>query len=221
MHLTEQTFIQANTAVLCPPLVPEIKLHLASEDLDFWQMTQDDLDNLEIPPPFWAFAWAGGQALTRYLLDNPALVRGKRVLDFAAGCGMTAIAAARLGADAVTATEIDPYALAALELNAGLNKVCLDISSENVVGKRDGGWDLVLAGDVCYEQPMTDQVMGWLRGLAIQGALVLVGDPKRSYFPKDSLEFITAYGVKTSSELEDTDLRNAAVWRVLPADQGA
>ena len=208
-------FIRANSEVLEAPLVPGIRLHLASEVIPLWQATETELAATGLPPPFWAFAWAGGQAIARYLLDHPEVVAGKRVLDFATGGGLQAIAAKRAGAAAVEAVDIDPFACAAAGLNAALNGVEIQVTCRDLVGEPNPGWDVVLAGDVCYEGPMTLRIEAWLRAIAGAGTLVLLGDPGRSYLPKEGLERIVAYAVKTSRELEDTDLRNAAVWRVL------
>ncbi|MDH3595424.1 MAG: 50S ribosomal protein L11 methyltransferase [Rhodospirillales bacterium] len=207
-------FIRANTAVGAAPLVPEIALHLASEVVPLWQATEADLARTGLPPPFWAFAWAGGQALARYLLDHPSVVAGKRVLDFAAGSGLAGIAAARAGAARVEAAEVDRFAAAAIGLNAALNGVALEVVEDDLVGIANPGWDLVLAGDVCYERPMAESVETWLKTLAAKGTEVLLGDPGRSYLPKAGLERVIAYSVKTSRELEDTDVRNAVVWRI-------
>ncbi len=207
-------FVEANTAVMAAPLVPEISLHLASEVVPLWQATEADLARTGLPPPFWAFAWAGGQALARYLLDQPAGVAGKRVLDFAAGCGIAGIAAARAGAAQVEAAEIDPFAAAAIDLNAVLNGATIEVIEADLVGAANPGWEVVLAGDVCYERPMAESVEAWLKGLAAEGTLVLLGDPGRSYLPKAGLERVVAYAVKTTRELEDTDVRNAVVWRL-------
>ncbi len=209
-------FVIAQTAVETAPLVPEIRLRLASEVVPLWQASEAELEAMGLPPPYWAFAWAGGQALARYLLDHPDVVAGKRVLDFAAGSGLQGIAAAKAGAAAVEASEIDPFALAAIAANAALNAVEIAVRSDDLIG-RDAGWDVVLAGDVCYERPMAEAVFAWLQALAACGALVLLGDPGRTYLPKAGLERVTAYAVRTSRELEDTDVRNAVVWRVLPA----
>jgi len=207
-------FIAANSEVLTPPLVPEIRLHLASEALPFWHTTEEQLAELDLPPPYWAFAWAGGQGLARYLLDQPEAVRGKRVLDIAAGSGLQGIAAMKAGAASVEAAEVDAYAAAAIGLNAALNGVAVTVRLEDLVGRPNPGWDVVLAGDICYEHALALRVSTWLTGLARDGALVLLGDPGRTYLPRCGLERVTAYAVKTSRALEDTDLRNAVVWRV-------
>lgn len=213
-----ESFVVANTLLQEAPLVPEIRLHLASEVVPLWQATEEALSQMGLPPPFWAFAWAGGQALARYMLDHPDVVEGRRVLDFASGCGIAAIAAARCDADKVEASEIDGFALAALRLNSMANVVEIVSRDEDLVG-RDEGWDIVLAGDICYERELADRVFVWLRTLAARGATVLIGDPGRTYLPKLGLERLIAYSVKTSRELEDSDVRNAVVWRVLP-DKG-
>jgi predicted nicotinamide N-methyase len=205
-------FVRTNTAVEVPPLIPEIRLYLATEVMPIWQATEVDLDALGVPPPYWAFAWAGGQALARYILDSPEIVAGRTVLDFASGSGLAAIAAAMAGAEAVTATDIDPYASAAIGLNAALNGVSVEVATGDMIDSR-GPWDVVLAGDICYERPLAERVTAWLRGLAESGVTVLLGDPGRTYLPKDGLDWIVRYAVKTTRELEDTDVRNAVVWR--------
>ena len=212
-------FILDNTGVVRPPHVPEIALHVATEAFDLWYKTEEELEAAGLPPPYWAFAWAGGQALARYLLDHPEVVRGKRVLDFAAGSGLQGIAAKLAGAASVEAAEIDAFACAACRLNAAANAVEITVREEDIVGTdnpapRESHWDVVLAGDVCYERPAAERITAWLRGLAGRDCLVLMGDPGRTYLPRQGLERIIAYGVKTSRELEDSDLRNAVVWKV-------
>ncbi|MEM7225217.1 MAG: 50S ribosomal protein L11 methyltransferase [Pseudomonadota bacterium] len=208
-------FVPANCRVQGPPLVPEIELYLASEGLPLWQAGEAELAAAGLPEPFWAFAWAGGQGLARYLLDNPALIASKRALDFAAGSGLAGIAAALAGANRIEAADTDPFALAALTHNGALNGVALEALAEDLIGRANPGWDVVLAGDVCYEQPLAARAFPWLKDMAAGGALVLLGDPGRSYLPKTGLERLAAYGLKTCRALEDTDLRNAVVWRVL------
>lgn len=213
--MTPDAFIRANTQLLAPPHTPEIRLHLATELVPIWQKTEEELAAIGVPPPFWAFAWAGGQALARYLLDHPDTVQGKRVLDFASGSGLSAIAAAKAGARDVLATEIDPFAIAAIGLNATANGVAIASTLEDVIG-RDDGWDTVLAGDVCYEREMAARVFTWLRSLAGRGALVLMGDPGRNYLPSSNLVEIAAYDVQTTRELEDREVRRTKVWQILP-----
>lgn len=212
-------FIRANTAVEAPPLVPEIRLRLASEAVPLWEAGERELAATGLPPPYWAFAWAGGQALARFLLDHPDRAAGKRVLDFAAGSGLPAIAAAKAGAAAVTASEIDPFAAAAVGLNAALNGVRISVVEADVIDADDDAgadWDVVLAGDVFYERDLAARVEPWLRRLAGRGATVLVGDPGRGFLPRAGLDRLIAYAVRTDRALEDTDLRNAVVWRLLP-----
>jgi predicted nicotinamide N-methyase len=212
-------FIRAYTQVLAPPLVPEVRLHQASEVTPIWEATQAKLDALGLPPPYWAFAWAGGQAIARYLLDNGAVVAGRRVLDFGTGSGLAGIAAKLAGAARVEAVDIDRFAAAAARLNAVLNGVTLEVRMEDIVGGAKPGWDLVLAGDMCYEQPLAFRVEAWLRAFAVENTLVLLGDPGRTYLPKRGLEPVAKYSVQTTRAIEDTDLRNAVVWRVLAQDR--
>ena len=210
-------FIRGNTALHQPPLVPEISLHLASEIVPIWQMTEEELEKSGLPPPFWAFAWAGGQALSRYILDNPQIVAGRRVLDFGSGSGLIGIAAMKAGALSVLAADIDPFAVASIELNAQSNGVEIAVTAEDIVGVENRGWDVVLVGDMCYERPLAERIEAWLRRLAGEGVEVLIGDPGRTYLPRTGLEKLVSYAVMTTRELEDTDVRNTSVWRVLPA----
>ncbi|WP_340115807.1 50S ribosomal protein L11 methyltransferase [Pelagibius sp. 7325] len=215
-----EDFIRANTRLEAPPLVPEVKLYLATEVVPLWEATETELAEQGLPPPFWAFAWAGGQALARYLLDHPEVVRGKRVLDFAAGSGLQGIAAKLAGAASVEAVDIDAFACAACRLNAAANGADITVKEADVVGVANAGWDVVLAGDVCYEGPAAARITAWLRSLVTDDCLVLMGDPGRTYLPRQGLERVIAYGVKTSREIEDSDLRNAVVWRVAAESQG-
>jgi predicted nicotinamide N-methyase len=209
-------FVRANTRLRSVPLVPEISLYLADEAVPLWQKTEDELGALGLAAPFWAFAWAGGQALARYVLDNPTLVAGKRVLDFASGSGLVAIAAAKVGARAVEACEIDDFAVAAIALNAQANGADVHAIRADLVG-RDQGWDVVLAADVCYEREMAARALDWLASLAARGAEVRIGDPGRTYLPRARLERIAEYRVPVTRELEDAEIKNTGVWRLLPA----
>lgn len=206
-------FVRVNTRLMRPPLVPEMILHLASEIVPIWRKTEEELAAEGVPPPFWAFAWAGGQALARFVLDNPEVVRGRRVLDFASGSGVSAIAAMRAGAASVVASEIDAFAIAAIALNARVNEVEIKSVNEDLVG-RDDGWDIVLAGDVCYERDMSERVFEWLKRLHTRGATVMIGDPKRNYLPKSDLTEVAVYDVETTRELEDREVRRTKIWRV-------
>ena len=207
-------FIRENTAIATASLVPEIRLHLATEVVPLWQATEATLEKAGLPPPYWAFAWPGGQAVARHVLDNPRLVAGRRVLDLAAGCGVAAVAAAMLGARA-SASEIDRFALAAIGLNAALNGVEVASIDRDVLDDPPGDWDTVLAGDLCYERPMADRVASWIKAQARAGVTVLMGDPGRAYKPADGLAEVARYVVPTSKDLEDRETRETIVWRVL------
>jgi predicted nicotinamide N-methyase len=212
--VTPEAFVTAHTTVARAPLVPEIALHLATEITPIWQATEDWLREKNIEPPFWAFAWPGGQATARLLLDEPRRVAGKRVLDFAAGCGIAAIAAAKSSAARVEAAEIDRLALAAIRLNAVLNGVAVETPEGDIVGA-ECRWDVILAGDVCYEAPMTAHILPWLRAMAAR-CEVWVADPGRAYLPGQGLEPMARHAVPTSLELEDRTLREVTIFRLLP-----
>lgn len=211
-------FVRAQTRLLAVPHVPEIRLHLADEAIALWQKTEDDLAELGLPPPFWAFAWAGGQALARYVLDHPETVRGRRVLDFASGSGLVAIAAAKAGASSVEAVDIDAFAAAAIEANATANRVAVTACLGDHIGQ-DLGWDVVLAGDVGYERAMAERVFDWLAALEVRGATVRIGDPGRTYLPRARLEAIAEYSVPTVGALEDNTIKRTCVWRFRAPDQ--
>jgi len=210
-------FVRGNTAIGAPPLVPEIRLHLATEVTPIWQATEESLARGPTPPPFWAFAWAGGQALARYLLDNPESVAGREVLDLCSGSGIVAIAAAKAGAARVVAADIDPFAAAAIALNAPLNDVAVAIETRDLLDRAAAGWGVVLAGDVCYEEPMASRVIALLRRTAARGRLALLGDPGRAYLPREGLVERARYIVPVSRELEDREAREGMVWEVEPA----
>ena len=210
-------FIRTNTRLQAPPHVPEISLHLADEAMDLWKLTEDELETLGLPLPFWAFAWAGGQALARWLLDHPETVRDRSVLVFAAGSGLEAIAAVKAGAARVLATEIDPFALVALELNAAMNGVRYDIAGIDVLelGFADLPFrpETVLLGDVFFERPLAERVAAFAADAVAAGSRVLVGDPGRSYLPKDRLEQLAEYRVPVTRALEDAEVKRSVVWR--------
>jgi predicted nicotinamide N-methyase len=207
-------FIRANTVLSTAPLVLEISLYLATEITPIWQATEDWLRERALEPPFWAFAWPGGQALARHVLDHPGLVAGRRVLDFAAGGGIAAIACARAGAASVEAAEIDDLAQAAIRLNAEVNGVGVTVAAGDVVGAARR-WDVILCGDVCYEAPMTAHILPWLRAMA-RDAEVWIADPGRAYLPKAGLSPIARYLVPTSLELEDRTEREVVLYRLAP-----
>lgn len=210
-----RAFIQSQTTVVTPPLTPEIRLHLATEITPIWQATEATLEASNLPPPYWAFAWPGGQALTRFLMDERQWIRGKRVLDFAAGSGLSAIGVAMAGAERAIANEIDDFAAEAIALNAEINRAPVEVLRHDLIGRHEG-WDVVLAGDVCYEKPMADRVIPWLRDLAGKGVTVLIGDPGRAYLPAQGLVEVACYDVPTTRELEDRDLRRTRVLRLMP-----
>jgi predicted nicotinamide N-methyase len=209
-------FVRDNTTIEAPPLVPEIRLHLATELTAIWQATEESLAQAQVPPPFWAFAWAGGQALARYLLDRPQLVAGMSLLDFGAGSGLVAIAAKKAGAARVVAAETDRVGAAAIALNAVLNGVSIDVMTADPIDRAAGTYAIVAAGDVCYERDMAERAVAWLRRLARAGAHVLLGDPGRDYLPRHGLRGRARYLVPTSREIEDRDSREAEVFEILP-----
>ena len=211
---TMQKFILENTTAVAPQLLPEITLRLASQSIPIWQKSEEVLGQLNVPPPYWAFAWPGGQALARYLLDNPELVASKRVLDLGSGSGLAGIAAMKAGAGHVLACDIDAYALAAAEMNAHANGVRLELTSENLLARDPGPFDVVLVGDLFYERQLAAIVLTFAERAAAAGALVLAGDPQRNYFPVGRFHRVAEYPVPVTRDLEDTELKLTAVWRV-------
>ena len=207
-----RAFILENTRLQAPPHTPELALHLADEVTPIWKMAEEALEEIGLPPPFWAFAWAGGQALARYVLDNPQVVAGRRVVDFASGSGLVGIAAMRAGAAHVLAADIDGFCGAALSLNAEANGVCVDFTDTNLLAAPAPAADVILAGDICYEKPMADAVMAWLSEARVRGTTVLIGDPGRSYFPRAGLTKLAEYQVATTRELEDQEVKKTCVW---------
>lgn len=204
-------FILANTGLQAPPHVPEIELHLADEAHDLWHRTEEELATIGLPPPFWAFAWAGGQGVARYILDHPNAVAGRTVLDFASGSGLVAIAAMKAGATSVIASDIDPFALPAIAINAAANSVALTPTLTDLIDQ-DHGWDMVLAGDVFYEKPLADRLIPWFSKLSARGARIIVGDPGRAYLPKERLEQLAVYTVPVTRALEDAEVKRTTVW---------
>ncbi len=205
-------FILANTVLTRTQFVPEIPLYLANEITPIWQASEEWLRQRNIEPPFWAFAWPGSLALARHILDNPVTVAGRRILDFAAGCGLAAIACARAGAAFVEAAEIDPFAIAAIELNAETNGVAIAMSHVDIVGSACR-WDTIICGDVCYEVPMTDHIMPWLERMSRQ-CDVWIADPGRRYLPSIGLRPLARYRVPTSLELEDRLEREVVLYQL-------
>ncbi|WP_037081576.1 class I SAM-dependent methyltransferase [Neorhizobium vignae] len=212
MKTDPQAFILENTDLMRPPHVPEIVLHLATEAHDLWLKTEEDLEKIGLPPPFWAFAWAGGQGLARHILDHPETVAGKRVLDFASGSGLVAIAAKLAGASDVLAADIDPWAASAIALNATENGVVIRSTADDQIGRAIEA-DVILAGDVFYDREFAAALIPWFTRLAGDGKLVLIGDPGRSYLPKDRLEQLAVYQVPVTRALEDSEVKKTTVWR--------
>lgn len=206
-------FIRAETRVLRPPHVPEVRLYLADDAVSLWQLTEEQLGELGLPPPFWAFAWAGGQALARYILDHPETVAGKSVLDVASGSGLVAIAAMKAGARSAVAADLDAFAFEAAKLNAALNDVVIEPRLGDALAG-DPQEDIILVGDLFYDRDIAARLYAWLSDLQQRGRGVLIGDPGRTYLPKDKLECVAAYEVPVSRALEDAEIKNAAVWRI-------
>ena len=207
------SFIRANTEAQSPPLTPEISLYLATESLPIWRQTEEELGEINVPPPYWAFAWAGGQALARYVLDNPELVAGKTVIDLGSGSGLVAIAAARAGARRVLAFDIDRLAIAAIGLNAAMNGVDVIAAERDVFESSLPDSDVLLVGDLFYERELADRILELLEIASQQGTDVLVGDPRRSYFPVKRFTQVALYEVPVTRELEDMEIKRTAVWR--------
>lgn len=204
-------FIREKTRIMAASYVPEVRLHLADDAVSLWELTEEQLGELGLPPPFWAFAWAGGQALARYVLDQPEIVRGKSVLDVASGSGLVAIAAMQAGAGRALAADIDRFAGDAALLNAALNGVTLDTTDADLIGA-DVAQDVILVGDLFYDRDLAPRVFAWLVALRDAGKQVLIGDPGRTYLPKDKLTQIAAYDIPVTRALEDAELKRAAVW---------
>ena len=209
-----EAFIRANTRLMAPPLVPELRLHLAEESLPIWRKTEEELGQLNVPPPYWAFAWAGGQALARYLLDNPDRVAGRGVLDLGCGAGLAGIAAMRAGAASVLAADIDAFAIAAARLNAEANGVTIATTGRDLLAApASPEWRLVLVGDLFYERPLAERVAAFIDSARAGGAAVLIGDPERSYFPRGRFQKAAEYRVPVTRELEDAEIKRTAVWQ--------
>jgi predicted nicotinamide N-methyase len=199
------------------PLIPEISIYVADEAVPLWHKTEEQLGEEGLPPPFWAFAWAGGQALGRYVLDHPETVRGKAVLDLASGSGLVGIAAMKAGAASVACADIDDFARTAITLNAQHNNVPIETIEDDLLATTTAqGWDVILAGDIFYERDTAQRAFAFLSDHAARGATVLIGDPGRSYLPKDKLTIRATYGVPVTRELEDTEIKQTSVWGLAP-----
>jgi predicted nicotinamide N-methyase len=212
-------FVRAHTRLARPPQVPELRLHLAEDAFGLWKRTEEEVGHPGVPPPYWAFAWPGGQALARYLLDHPTVVRGRSVFDLGSGSGLVAIAAARAGAASVTASDVDAFAVAAIGVNAEANHESVSCSLADVMGGDGVDADLVLAGDLFYERPMAERVLRFLERAESRGAEVLVGDPGREYLPRPRFKALATYEVAVPRGLEDRDVKVTNVWRPV-ADSG-
>ena len=206
-------FIRANTKILRPPHAPEIALHLADDSVALWKMTEEELGEQGLPPPFWAFAWAGGQALARHVLDHRDLVRGRCVLDVAAGSGIVAIAAMQAGAASARAVDLDPFSQTAVAMNAALNGVAVTAETADALTE-PAQEDAILVGDLFYDRDIAARLLAWLQEAARRGRLVLVGDPGRAYLPKEALEKVAEYEVPVSRDLEDREIKRTGVWRL-------
>ena len=207
-----QRFILANTMLGAPPHVPEVFLHLADEAHALWEKTEEELSEIGLPPPFWAFAWAGGQGLARYVLDQPECVAGRQVLDFAAGSGLVGIAAAKSGAARIICADIDPFTVTAMQLNAAANGVSLEPLVADLIDT-DDGWDVLLAGDIFYQKDIVDRLVPWFKVLRARGCEIIVGDPGRAYLPREHLEQLAEYRVPVTRALEDAEVKRTVVWR--------
>jgi predicted nicotinamide N-methyase len=208
-------FIEKNAQRARPPMVPEIELYLVTEITPLWRATEKLLQRENIPPPFWGFAWPGGQALARTILEDHDIVRGKRVFDFASGSGLAALAAKKAGALSVTANDVDPMAIAAMGLNAHINKLDIEVRHDNLIGKSLKDFDIILAGDFCYEWPLAGYAVEWLRGEAAQGREVIFADPGRPHAPKTGIQELRRFQVPTSKEVEDSEVKSTGVFRLL------
>jgi predicted nicotinamide N-methyase len=212
--LDRAQFIRANTTVMSPPLVPEIQLHLAHEAVPLWQKTEEELGEMGLAPPFWAFAWAGGQALARHVLDDPALVADKRVVDLASGSGLVGIAAMKAGARNVLAADIDGFSLEAIRLNAALNGVVLGVRGDDLLASPAPDSDVILVGDLFYEKDLASRVLSWAEAAEARGIVALIGDPGRSYLPREKLTKLSEHRVKVTRDLEDAEIKVTSVWRL-------
>jgi predicted nicotinamide N-methyase len=218
VHADQVTFVTSNTELAAVTFVPEIRLHQAGEPIGLWELSEGEYHS-EQPPPFWAFAWAGGQALARYLLDHPDSVAGRQVLDVATGSGLVAIAAARAGAAHVRAVDTDPVAVTAVGCNAEANGVAVDGVVADVLDGDAAGFDVVLAGDAFYSKAMSDRMTDFLRRAARRGARVLAGDPERKFLRRDFFRLAATYEVPVPRVLEGVRVRRTSVWE-LPGRSG-
>lgn len=214
-----RAFIKEHTVLAAPPLVPEIKLHLASEITPLWRATEASLAQEDMPPPFWSFAWPGGQALARFIMDHPQWIKDRRVFDFASGSGLVAFAAKMAGAKTVTANDVDPLAILAITLNAEANALEINTAQEDYVGKNMDEFDVILAGDFCYEWPMAGYAVEWLRLCVAEGKTVLIADPGRTYLPQEGIKALAHVDVPVSREVEDSAIKHTTIYQLLMLDE--
>ena len=212
MILDRRAFILRHTRPQSPPHAPELTLYLADEVEAIWRMTEEALQQTGLEPPFWAFAWAGGQALARYVLDHPDEVRGRRVLDFATGSGMVAIAAMRAGAASALGCDIELFCEAAVALNAAANGVEVGFTGRDLLQAPAPEADVILAGDICYHSALAGPALRWLQAAHGRGTRVLLGDPGRAYLPREGLEPLARYQIRTTRDLEDREVRDTRVF---------
>jgi predicted nicotinamide N-methyase len=218
MIADRKAFIRANTRLKPVPLVREISLYVAEESVPIWRKTEEELNAMGLPPPYWAFAWAGGQALARYVLDNPQAVAGKRALDLAAGSGLVAIAAAKAGAAPVIAIDIDEFTEAAVALNGEANGVYVDVTVLDILdhpAAAEPRHDVILVGDLFYERDTAARALAFLERQVTTGTRVLIGDPGRAYLPKERLTRLAEYSVPVTRELEDMEIKRTTVWELI------
>ncbi|WP_140983962.1 class I SAM-dependent methyltransferase [Asticcacaulis tiandongensis] len=210
-----ETFIRHHTEALPVPALADIRLYQAHEVTGLWQMTEAELEAHNLPPPFWAFAWAGGQGLGLYIQDHPHIVRGKRVLDLACGSGLVGIVAAKCGAAEVTVNDIDPFTEAACALNAELNGVTLRFDGSDRLSDDIPEVDVILAGDIFYEKGMSSAMLTFLRRAHDKHIAIFLGDPHRSYLPREGLRREAHYEVATQTTIEDSPTKTVSIWSLI------
>lgn len=210
-----KAFVRTHTEALAVPALADIRLYQASEVTGLWEMTEAELAAHNLPPPFWAFAWAGGQGLGLYIQDNPQIVRGRRVLDLACGSGLVGIVAAQCGAREVMANDIDPFAEAACALNAELNGVRIGFDGADLLSGNMPEVDVILAGDIFYEKGMSDAMLTFLRRAHDKSIVIFLGDPHRSYLPREGLKREAQYTVATQTTIEDTATKTVSIWSLI------
>jgi len=207
-------FVRANSSLRPVPMVPELTLYLADDAIGVWEASERDARRTELPPPFWAFAWPGGQALARHILDHPEVVAGRSVLDVGSGSGIAAIAAARAGATSVLASDVDPVALAAIRLNAAANRTRIALTGDVLDGSGEDA-DVIIAADIWYERRLADRALALLNRASHHGAHVLIGDIGRAFLPRPVLRDVAAYDVPVQADLEDAKVKRVLILTLL------